>query len=445
MARSVSGFTVDGPELELHADSIMGQVGTCYYGAYGSNRIIRNTRLNAKSRGIRHREQFDGHAVKCEGQNSGSFTFTGNEFVSAPGGGLLLGQNTPSNDSFNVSNNTGVIQAKYTNGFMFQFRSWTSNQECFFQNNTFDCSSEPDAGARFVHFASTDCPVTQSGNNVVTRDILQNQEYEGAVLGGVYSIQLEGRSKQIEVSGDSHTIIGDGGGYPIRLSGRADDLGNFGVSITDTRAVVDIDSVNPSRTAACFNIAAVLGATVTLDDLELATNSSLLNIQNDNDDAIIVSNSSLRYFPGYNQKPFIRDWRGHGTVTFRNMDFFDEDTKAWVQSGWKNVLNGAPDNTAVVIFDEVCIPTFTDGSNPLVGVEISIRNSSDEIVFSGTTDANGQVTAILQWFRTVAVNTTIPTTSINNNPFEISSNRNASTFEWVVGQTTRAQTFNLDL
>jgi len=437
--RSGTNFTINGPiEFQLHEDGVMGLYGKCVMAEYAINPTLTGgLKLNALSRRIRNRELYDGHAVTLTVQN-GDVTVDGVESMSAPGGVIACSSNGSTASDCVVKNISGVFQAKFTNGFFLTFRTWTGTGEIQVENITFDATSDGTAGGRFIHLDSCSVPISLTGNVCVNREQPNNQEYGGPVAGGAWGLQIENQASGITVDGDSYTLIGENGGAPLRLKGNP-----FNASITNSDAIVDVSAIVSGKWSHCIAVESTALSEATLNNLNLVTNAGLLQTGQSNTGTLLIEDSTFRYInDGFLTKPFRREWLGSGLFIFRNLDFYDSGSRDYVQSGWTSLGSGTP-TTTTVSFDEECTLTFTDGVTPLVGVAITIVDANESIVFGpAVTNASGQISGTFTWFTTTRTTTT--ESSLVLNPFEISSDRNASTFAWTLTQDTRTPTFNLD-
>jgi hypothetical protein len=443
--RTVRNLKVDGPvEFEMHEDGIMDKA--CLMGQYAHYTIINGARFNIRSRGITKREANEGFAVYCS-DVAYDFTFTNNTLITAPQGGLNVsnpsGTTTPV--VCTVTGNTGFIHSKFTNGFCIDIK-WNSSAVSTVANNTFDFTSDPTAAGRGLGFRNANSSpdlLNSSGNVFVVRELPFNQEYGGYVLAGVYGNQNEGVIQGPDIDGDSFTVTGSGGGFALRMNG---DERGYAVSVQNTSAIVDMDALNTSRPAACIGLLSIDGTKVTFDNLTLRTNEHLAYMTGGtHSNEVLIADSSIELVPDFSTKPFMRDGATtNATVRFRNSSFVNPASKTWVQTGWRASGTGSGSYLSTVSFDENCTVTFTDGVTPLVGVAITITNSQESIVFTGTTNGSGQITGNFEWYRTTCNISSASQTSVNSNPFTISSDRNASEFPWTLDETTRTPTFNLD-
>ena len=143
------------------------------------------------------RDGFNGSVVKGVQGNIYDNTITNGVHA-----GIVLAGGTASN----VYGNTIQLKGKYTNGFAIVDYNGNGSQ---IYNNTINCGAGEYSSRGIFVGGAVGTGLTKVYNNVINvHGKIDNQEYEGVVLGGSYGLQLE-NAKGVEVYGNTITAYGD--------------------------------------------------------------------------------------------------------------------------------------------------------------------------------------------------------------------------------------------
>lgn len=381
----ISGMTI----------TVAGANSSAITGPWATEAHIHHNYLYSNTETITSRDLFDGAVIH---KSSGSIH--DNVIIGGPHVGILnIGHDGK------IFDNQISIRSKYTNGFAIMLYD---DQGSEVYGNTIDTVSEDYAG-RGIHVqrANSDDennPTIIRDNTISVRESGSNQEYGGVVSGGAYGIQLEA-AQVVLVHGNHVDAIADAGdAYAFRMNVRDDTKTGVEVHDNTFRAIRLNDTVH--------------AGSVRLDDM---TEHNELRFENN----ILVSNygwfgncqslSNLRFVSnilrvegdGQNFEPVqamnwgsgeARDERAIKGLVFVDNQYADAlAEQLFTTSPIGNYLAQQPTDAASSLTNNYSL-TFqvTDGaSNPIQGVLVEVSDENGASVFSGTTDVDGNVVAVL--------------------------------------------------
>jgi hypothetical protein len=361
-------------------------------GAFTS--IVRDNTLTSNVKTISSRDNFDGAVIsRLQGD------IHGNTLTNGIHSGIVAANGTATaRVASNIYGNTVQLSSKYTNGFAI-VAGWGSQ----IHDNVVNCGAGAFA-ARGILVSSGD-PVGATtrvyGNSIHVQQLIANQEYQGAVLGGAYGIQLE-NAKNVEVYDNSVTAYGnDAPAYAFRMN--SDEGTSAAVSVHDNT----FRAVAGRSHAAAVKFTRIDEGSIQFVDNELITNDGVVGTT-DNSFVILLRSTITVIAPISDPYPIESDYASvaglHTRITLLDPTFTDASSRAYLESATTRIASrfgGAIDDK--IAFDLRWTTAFlvkNVGGAALPNVAVTITDKTGAVTTSGTTDANGLLTAALTQFST---------------------------------------------
>lgn len=378
--------------------TVSGASTSAIYGPWASQSVIHHNTLISNVDTIATRNSFSGAIIyKSSGQ------IYNNVFDGGPQAGIYN-----SGVESLIYGNQFSIRSKYTNGFAIVLYD-DRGSEVF--DNTIDNTTGDYAG-RGIHvqrasFNDPSNPTIIRNNTVKVREIARNQEYAGVVLGGAYGIQLEA-AQDIEVfSNTVDAVADDGDAFAFRMNIRDSNKRNVSVHDNTFRAVRLNSSVN-AASLRFHDIAADnelqfennllisnrgwIGDSQSLDGLVLTSNE--LRVEGDGTDFVPVQGRNWGFDLDAREERAIK---GINFVDNRYTDVLSQQIFETSQVGnWPS----GPETSSWFINSYTT--TFQINNSlgiPLANAAVTIVDKDGNEVFAGTSDANGQLSVVLDEFK----------------------------------------------
>ena len=329
--------------------------------------------------------------------------------------GVHAGIVTASGVASNIYSNTIQLKARYTNAFAIR-----ADHGSQIYNNTINCGSG-EYTARGIMASGQDGLATTKvyGNTIDVQGKNNNQEYEGVPIGGVYGIQIED-AKNVEVFNNFVTARGNTTiAYAFRMNSAA--VASIGVSVHDNV----FEAVSNGAHAASVKFSTIESAYVIFAGNTLITNDGIVGATADATFTLIRSHVKIN-MPIADPYPIESDYSSdpglHTIISFLDTSFEDAASRAYLGSAIARTASrygGLPDNR--IAFNQKWTTTIQvndSGSTALPNAQVTITDKLGNQVFSGLSNANGQVVTALTEFQTQGG------TKTGNNPFTVTANSN---------------------
>ncbi len=396
---ATNGVTIDGLTVTVqgaNSSTLYGRDMTLWAATIANNTLTSNNRT------ITSRDSFNGSVMYGL-----SGTITGNTITNGPHAGIYTGGKIASN----IANNTIQLKAKYTNAFAI-----IGNPSSTIHNNTIlNGTGEYTSHGIGIVGGTEEAPGRVYNNTVEVQQLPGvNQEYQGIPTGGVFGLQFDnspgtGVTGPIysEVYGNNVTVYGTTNGYALRITVPGEAV--LFIHHNTFRAVA-----SGSGHAAPLSIYGEkpdqLG-TFDADDLVFEDNTFITNdgiaIDSNGVPGLILRRTTFQvttpiaspepltagYYPGTGV---------HATLRFVDTVFADPNSRNYFESAAINFYNHNNGNVTpvnrMIVTEEwtATIQAKDSAGQPLSGASVSIKNKDNSVVYTGTTDANGKVTAVLK-------------------------------------------------
>ena len=352
-------------------------------------------------------------------------------------GGALTGIWTKGAVGSTVYNNTISLKTRYTNAFALD----VGGPGELVHDNIINCHTGVYTGRGILSSGSPNSTICQIFNNTVNvQGVANNQEYNGAQLGGVYGIQIE-NGKNVEVYNNTVTAYGNNGvaAYAYRQN---TDSGTTGTGAAkpyihnNTFQAISDGTTNASATK-ITGVGSGGDLPITDSNLQFEDNALLTNdgfCQSWKDATVTLNRCTLTATSQIaSPLPFTSDFPSTGSwVTLNNMPafldtvFHDSQTNTYFSAA---TCRRSPAYGGTVTTAQSFVRQWTttvhvkDGSNnPVVGVAVTVTDKNGTAVFSGNTDASGNTVGICNEFITNG------STKTNYSLFTATSGSQSSTF-----------------
>jgi hypothetical protein len=377
---SAKGLQINDVDITISGDSARA-LYTRY--AKGGANIFRNT-IHSNVRTIQSRHQLDGVAIKMEGDNTSGIApvlVHDNTILGSAQGGIIL-----SAPYSKIYNNNISLNSYYTNDFCVY--AWSPNLEVY--NNTCDNTQGTSMG-RGIHIASGGARIHD--NVIKVRELARNAEYNGCVVGGAYGIQFEGATTNNEVYRNSVTAIAsECEAATLRVSNMPNTVSN----VVRDNEFTAIRVGTSTKAAVGFSSAKALGG-ITIQRNVFTTDGWALYIPWDG--ASDVKWIDNQFAIGTNPDPtgwhLFKFQNASSSTALMMQDPNFTSGASWCSKGVTIGFNGWGGAEEYLLAWSTTIKVVNGSGAVVPGAAVSITDAKGSAVFSGTTDANGNVTVPL--------------------------------------------------
>jgi len=392
-------------EVDSTTITVKGANSSAISGPYVVEAKVHNNTLISNVQTINLRDQFDGAVIhRLSGE------IYDNTIIGGPHTGIYAGGEN------RIYNNQISIRSEYTNGFAIMLYN---DQGSEVYSNTIDNFSG-DFSGRGIHIQRANLndplnPTIVRDNTITVRELDNNQEYGGAVSGGAYGIQLEA-AQDVEVYGNQVDAISErAGAYAFRIGIR--DVAKKNIRVYDNvfRAVrvANYDTTNNDVQAASLLIDDMTAANELLFENNILIsnqgwigNSSYLTGITFTANELRVEGDGVGFEPlqsrNYGGPGSERDARAIRGLRFVDTTYTDALSRQVFMTNAIGNHFAQQVTDAESYFFSGYSTTFVvkdAGASPLANAAVSIVDNGGNSVFSGSSDANGQVTVLLNEFK----------------------------------------------
>ncbi|NLX56285.1 MAG: hypothetical protein GXY58_14345, partial [Planctomycetaceae bacterium] len=383
--RSTSNITVDNTSITVagaNSSALQGQDTTSW--------VITDNDLTSNVRTITSRDNFYGTVI-C---NVGG-TISRNTIHNGPHAGIYASQGNST-----IDNNVIQLKTKYTNAFAIVMRNASEAH-----HNTINCGVGEFAARGIQISGNTTGNTAKIHHNTITvQGTTDNQEYGGAQVGGFYGIQIENCS-DVEVYENTVTAIAsvtDAAAFRMNVDG-ADPGSN--VYVHDNTFIGQRTGTGVGAAPLMFTN--VSGHEVTFERNTLESNSLFVRRSRACSDIVLLSSTlkatgdlaTLIPIESYNW-----DFQQlHAIENLKWVDnaYYDATSQTLLKNASVLNSNGAVDPYSSFIHSFTTTFQVTNAQGAAVAnAAVTVVDKDNREVFAGTTDANGQVAAVLDEFRT---------------------------------------------
>ena len=388
---TTDGVTIQNLDITVHGANSSAICGKDQ--GVSTSSVFGNT-LTSNVKTISSRDNFYGAVIfRLQGE------IFNNTITNGVHAGIVAANGTSSNRiASNIYGNTIQLSARYTNGFAI-IASWGSQ----IHDNLID-SGSGDFGTRGILVSSGDPNGTTTrvyDNTIHVQLHVDNQEYEGAVIGGAYGIQME-NAKNVEVYGnDVYAYGNEVPAYAFRMN--SDGGTSDGVHVHDNtfRAIA-----NGSH-ASALKFTRIAEESLRFENNELITNDGIVGTTDSSFVTLLRSRITVDA-PINDPYPVESDWTSgqglHTRITFLDTTFADTASRSYLESASVRIASrygGAVDDKMAFDVRWTTTAQVSDaGGAGLSNATVSITNKTGTEVVSGMTDTNGQFIAALTQFST---------------------------------------------
>lgn len=396
----ITGVAIDNVDI-----SVIGQNSSCVEGNTQQNRVcyVQRSTLDSTIPALTSRDNYHGTMVHAV-----SGIIKDNTLTNGPHAGITCSDGSA--DSV-IAGNTLTLKSRYTNAFGIMLSSEATSTGGMIYRNTVTTSDDNCQGPGI--FMSGDVACEMWGNTISVQQAANNQEYGGDQQSGVYGIQIEsGANKSVH---DNTVTV-----YSSVAEAHAFRMGG-GALVPSNNAIYDntFTAVRESGSFHC-NTMKLGTADVGFELTDAAGNSIYGNTFVSNgsfvgysctiDDFTIGSNTwqvtgNASVFDVLDVFDYINP--GDTTLSVTNLRFVDP---IYFDAGTRTEFEDA---TIVYYGDQstdydsdfsvqwtITVQVNNASAEPVAGATVTIDNVSAVEVFSGTTNASGQVEAVISEFKT---------------------------------------------
>ncbi len=356
--------------------------------SFSSN--ISNNTLTSNTLTISSRDSFNGAVI---------YGFQGlianNTIVNGPHSGIV----TKDAISSDIVGNTIRLKSRYTNGFAIVSHGGSDIHE-----NLIDNGSEMFSSRGILSQGNSSRNTRIFANTVRVQQFANNQEYEGAPIGGAYGIQLE-NSKNVEVfQNDVTAIANEVQAYAFRANSDEGTSSNLSVHHNIFRS-----SVVGTKHGAAIKLAQIEAGTINFADNTIVTNDGIIG---ETEGAFVDFKRTTIQVIAPVANPFIfeGEWSPaiqlYAELPFLDTTYFDSFSKAYFESAICRVghrYNGAGPAENRMAFSSQWTTTFQvqDAVSQAVSdADVVVTDVANNVVFSGKTDQDGRFVGVAKQFRT---------------------------------------------
>jgi len=332
--RSSSNCKIEGNiYMSLHPRSINDSIGCCIQASYASNLHVSPTvRTNNRATSTTTRQSFGGYSIFTHSMLGDNFF--GLNSIGSPQGAIACSLKKDSDGSLVISGK-GRTQVRFTNGFFVMVREGGPSSSTVVQDVHIS-NTEVDDGSRGIHWdGHPEASGYNSINNchIVTKELPLNQEYfhkGNYPLGGCYGIQVESCANNLIIQDNYIEIKGDSQSAVYRLSGNdKEPLKPSAINNTFVSLRENVADSSPFARSSVFKPGGVNG-----DQLgphknnHIIFNDCLVDFKGGNTGNIVFEDTTIEYREAgtIHPSPYMIDYRGGGTVEFRNTTFVGSGT-----------------------------------------------------------------------------------------------------------------------
>lgn len=385
-SHAIFNYSTPNTTVDHMSITVSGANSSALKGQDTTSWVITDNDLTSNVRTISVRDHFDGAVINDVGG-----TISGNRIHNGPHTGIYAIRGTST-----VDNNTIQLKTKYTNAFAILAGNGSE-----IHHNTIDCGSGEFTARGIGVGGNTSGIIARIHHNTITvQGTTDNQEYGGAMIGGAYGIQVES-GQDIEIYENTVTAVASvTEAYAFRMNEEGE---NVYVHDNVFRAIRTGSGVD----AAAIKLSNVSGTELRFEHNTLETNNQYLGSSSSVDGAQLVGSvlkasgdlTGFRAIETFN-------WQNNAVgavqdVRWVDNSYFDTTSQTLLKNA--SVLNsdGAEDPYSSFIHSFTTTFQVTDAQGVAVAnAAVTVVDKDNREVFSGTTDANGQVSVVLDEFRT---------------------------------------------
>lgn len=390
------GYGTDGSRIQNSTFTVQGANSSCLYDhdAYTYESIVFHNTLNSDVTTISNRDQYYGAVVK---ELQGTFTYNTIEGGCHTGFRIKGGVPPASIVASELAYNTIRLKARYTNAMAIY-----AGRGSAIHHNTILCH-EGEYSSRGIFSVGTGDVDTLIYDNVIrVQGKVDNQEYEGASLGGVYGIQLE-NANDVEVYNNTVYAYGnETEAFCFRANQDGGTATNLNVHDNTFTAIAG-DSY-----AACVKLSDIDDTILTFADNALITNDGLVGATAESTQTL--TRCTITANPNVSTHPFEADYAVgtgvHVELTFLDTVFSDGTSETYFHAAsvYNTTYYGGGVSTRgafTLAWTTTLHVTEFGGVGDAVGCSVVIDDAETAEVFNDVTDANGEIVAGLNEFRTL--------------------------------------------
>lgn len=366
-----------------------------YYQPTAANSKIFNNTLTSNVLTVTTRDHGDASMI---------FGAAGDIYNNVLTGGPTGGINTTFNGISNIYGNTISLKARYTNA-----NAIAAGFGSQIHDNIINCGTGVYNSRGIDTWGNTGDltkPTTRIYNNTIAvQGNAINQEYGGVTGFGVYGIQIES-ANNVEVYGNTVTAYGVAGEAGFAFRANSDTPGASGSLYVHDNSFIAVS--DGTTRAASVKMTTMTATMVRFEDNTLVTNDGIVGLTADTVLKLTRSHITVNT-PIANSHPFDKDFGVNPTppdtaLSFVDTVFQDSASRTYFESAIcrnSDRYGGAPMNW--MAFDEQWTTTIQvkdAGGAALANAQVTITNAQGTQVFSGVSNANGQVVAVLTAFQT---------------------------------------------
>jgi len=415
--------------------TIIDHVDCEVYGANSSNiniawgpATISNSNLISRISAITSRDQMHGLMV---GGNSFYGIIYNNTFIDGPAVGLRI--SSPDRPS-KIYNNIFRMKNRYTNGYCISMSAPSGISEpVLIYNNKIENTGI--YSGRGIHLGGgssniSDFPITKIyNNNIKAQGLATIPEYGGAMLGGVYLIQIE-NGKGALVSGNDITAYGtDSAAWCVRYNREVSPL----VIVKNNLKAVREGFIYAQHKG-IYNVAGCLKPAdhhayykfnaVDINNNTMLTNSTWVGSMNQVH-GLQLSGNKLGIEGDYQKATWLeKEWGGKGSTGIRFIDNIYNDDLTRKNFELAKISNEFMTELSRDSSFKTSWSTefnFLHENNPVENVSAKVFDNSGMLVYSGISNSFGKINILLDQFQWVGSSLPNPGTRQYNN-YKIDAN-----------------------
>lgn len=381
---------IDGLTIDDLTVTVQGQNTSAIYGLTQENyhQTITNNTFTSNVKTVSSRDAGDGSVINNVRGEIGY-----NEIVDGPHIGILSG-----GDDTEIHHNTIATSGIYTNAFAIALNSDRGEigaGGAAVHNNTINNYTNGKYGRGMIMSGSN--PVAIYDNNISVHVNDQNQEYEGAPIGGAYGIQIENGSNK-EVYGNTVAAYSDvAEAFALRIGGGAIAPEHNYIHDNTFEAV----RLSGTKTASTLRIDLLNNGSDTRFVNNTFRSNDSFSSHADNID-IVLESSTFQATGNLATFAVIRSINvGPTVIEFRDPVFADQATEDAFANGEVRKTTGQVDPlSSYAVSWTTTFQVNDEQGQPIAGAAVTVVDKNGIEVFSGTTDANGSSVATLKQFAT---------------------------------------------
>jgi hypothetical protein len=400
-------FTYSTPDTTVDNISITvaGANSSCLSGRDNTSWTITNNTFTSNVTTITSRDQYNGSVLDSVGG-----TITDNIITNGPHAGIYATQGNS-----DVSRNTIALKTKYTNAFAILAANGST-----ISYNTINCHTGLYAARGISLGGNTSGTTKVVHHNTVNVQVLANlQEYGGAPIGGCYGMQIEDGSHTEVYANTITAYAAETEAYAFRANSGLLDI-NVHDNVFTTIRTGDVR-------AGAVKFSEVEGTvdTFTFTDNTLISDTSVVG-ESDGVHDLVLTRCTIDASDGGTFK-FVRSYNwtvnelNAVDVIFVDPIYADAAARALCEAGTCVTRGDSVDiYSSFNIKWTITVQCNDAVGSPVSGAAVSVTDKNSNVVYSGTSDANGRCVTTVSEFLTTG------TTKVSYSPYEVSATKLAS-------------------